>query len=210
MDPEYRSIVVIDMAGSGWWDDLAQLRARAALDEMVRAAFRAADIAWHTLVVEDRGDGMIMLVPPTVSKVDVLDRVVPSLTTALYEHNSMTAQTLRIRLRVAVHAGEVLRGRAGWVGNDLNLAFRLVNSGPLYRELARRRDADMAVIVSDVIHQAVVRHGHRGINPAEYFPVHVAVKEVEGRAWVHTPCLTGRVVRRRRTGSSAARPGRLA
>lgn len=186
-DPEYWSIVVIDMAGSSRWDDRAQLRARAALDNMVRAAFRAADIAWHTLVVEDRGDGMIILVPASVSKVDVFDPVIPSLITALREHNSMAAQAPRIRLRVAVHAGEVLRGRFGWVGTDLNLTCRLVNGQPLYRELIRCPHADLVLVVSDVIHQAVVRHGHRGIDPSEYTPVRVAVKEVKARAWMHTP-----------------------
>ncbi|ALG12124.1 hypothetical protein [Kibdelosporangium phytohabitans] len=88
-DPEYWSIVVIDMAGSSRWDGLAQLRARTALDEMVRAAFGAADIAWHALVVQDRGDGMILLIPAVVSKVDVLDLVIPALMAALREHKSV-------------------------------------------------------------------------------------------------------------------------
>ena len=184
-DPEYWSIVVIDMAGSGRWDDPAQLRARAALDEMVQAAFRAANIAWHTLLVEDRGDGMIMLIPATVSKVNIFDPVVPSLSAAVREHNLTNAP--QIRLRVAVHAGEVLRGHFGWVGTDLNLTCRLVDSQPLHRELARRPHAAVVVVVSDVIHQAVVRHGHRGIDPTGYTPVHVAAKEVNTRAWVHTP-----------------------
>lgn len=189
-NPQYWSIVVIDMAGSGLWDDRAQLRARAALDDMVRTAFRAADIAWHTLVVEDRGDGMIMLVPAAVSKVDIFDPVVPSLTAALREHNSTTARAARIRLRVAVHAGEVLRGRFGWIGTDLNLTCRLVSSQPLYRELMRRPHADLVLAVSDVIHQTVVRHGHRGIDPSGYTPVQVVAKEVKARAWIHTPDTT--------------------
>ncbi|TWP46167.1 hypothetical protein FKR81_36890 [Lentzea tibetensis] len=171
------------MAGSGRWNDRVQLRARAALDSMVRTAFRG--ISRHRLVIEDRGDGMIVLIPPTVSKVDLFDPLIPRLAAALRDHNSTVEP--RIRLRVAVHAGEVLHGRAGWVGTDLNLACRLVNSPPLYRELTCRPHADLALIVSDTIHQAVVRHGHRGIDPADYRPVHVAVKEVETRAWLFTP-----------------------
>lgn len=195
-DPEYWSIVVIDMAGSGRWDDRAQLRARAALDEMVRAAFRTADIDWHALVVEYRGDGMIILIPAMVSKVDIFDPLVPSLSAALRDHNSIAAP--RIRLRVAVHAGEVLRGRFGWVGVDLNLTCRLVDSQPLYRELTRYPHAPMVLVVSDMLHQTVVRHGHRSIDPSEYTPVHVAVKEVKTRAWVHTPGTTTTNRRRRR------------
>lgn len=183
--PEYRSIVVIDMTGSGRWNDLTQLRARAALDHMVRAAFRAAGIAWHRLVVEDRGDGMIVLVPPTVSKADLFDPVLTRLCDLLRKHNNAAGP--RIRLRVALHAGEVLRGPYGWVSTDLNTACRLVNGAPLYRELLRRPQTDLILVVSDTVHQAVVRHGYRGVDPSEYAPVHVRVKEVDTRAWVERP-----------------------
>ena len=126
---------------------------------------------------------MIILVPAAVSKADVIDLALPSLTAALHKHNSAATQAPRIRLRVAVHAGEVLRSRVGGVGTDLNLACRLVNSQPLYHELTRQPQADMVLAISDVIHQAVVRHGHRGTNPTEYSPVHVVAKEVQTHAW---------------------------
>jgi hypothetical protein len=181
--PEHRSIVVFDIAGSGRWDNLAQLRARAALDRMVRSAFRAAGVAWWRLVVEDRGDGMIVLVPATVSKVDVLDPMVPCLAAALHDYNSVVDPRLRIRLRVAVHAGEVLHAPSGWVGVDLNLACRLVSGEPLHQELSRSPRADLVLVVSDVIYQGVVRHSYRALDPARYTPVQVVLKEVDTRAW---------------------------
>src|SRR5438093_12175290 len=70
--PEYRSIMVVDMAGSARWHNLQQLRARRVLREAIREAIRQAGIAWTDLAVEDRGDGMILLIPPKVSKVDLL------------------------------------------------------------------------------------------------------------------------------------------
>lgn len=188
IQPEYRSIVVIDMTGSGRWNDLTQLRTRAALDRLVRAAFRAAGIAWHRLIVEDRGDGMIVLVPPTVSKVDLFDPVLARLCDLLRKYNNATKP--RIRLRVALHAGEVLRGPCGWVGTDLNTACRMVNGAPLYRELLRCPQSDLVLVISDTVHQAVVRHGHRGIDPAGYAPVHVQVKELDTTAWIERPYQT--------------------
>jgi class 3 adenylate cyclase len=185
VQPEYWSILVIDMTGSGRWNDLTQLRTRAALDRLVHAAFRSAGIARHRLVMEDRGDGMIVLVPPTVSKVDLFCPVLARLCDLLRKHNNATEP--RIRLRVALHAGEVLRGPCGWVGTDLNTACRMVNGAPLYRELLRNPRSDLVLIVSDTVHQAVVRHGHRGIDPAEYTPVHVQVKELDTRAWIERP-----------------------
>jgi class 3 adenylate cyclase len=183
--PEYRSIVVIDMADSGRWNDISQLRARSALEHLARTAFRGAGIAWHRLVVADRGDGMIILVPPRVSKVDLFDAVLSRLRPLLRRHNTTSSPC--IRLRVALHAGEVLRSPVGWVGTDLNTACRLVNGDPLYRELSDRPGAELVLVVSDAMHQAVVRHGHGGIDPAGYTPVRVRVKEVDTTAWIERP-----------------------
>ncbi|GAA2977683.1 hypothetical protein [Actinokineospora diospyrosa] len=177
--PRHRSIVVLDMVGSSRWDDPGQLRARAALQSVVRGAFRRAGIPWWRLVVADRGDGMLILVPPSVSKVDLLDPLVPALSSRLGEYNA-GART-RIRLRVAIHAGEVLRADTGWIGTDVNLACRLVDGEPLYAELARS-SSDLVLVVSERIHDAVVRHGYRGIDPSAYVPVRIVVKESDVRA----------------------------
>lgn len=187
VDPQYQLIVVIDTFGSSRWDDRTQLRARTLLDEIVQAAFRAGGIAWHKIVTEDRGDGMILLIPATVPKTHLLDSVVPHLSAVLRKCNQLNRQAPRIRLRVAVHAGEVLRGSFGWVGTDLNLTFRLVNSRPVNRVFAQRPDTDLVLIASEPIYRAVVRQGYRSIDPSHYTPVHVSVKEVRARAWVHIP-----------------------
>src|SRR5690349_1750776 len=133
--PEHRSIVVIDMAGSSRWDNLAALRARFTLRRLVRDAFRSTGIAWRRLAVEDRGDGMILLVPASVSKVDLLDPFIPALVAGLRSYNAAADPGLRIRVRVSVHAGEVIPATPGWVGTDVNLACRLVDGEPLYLEL---------------------------------------------------------------------------
>lgn len=175
-------MVVIDITGSGRLDNSAQVRARTALENLARTAFRAAGIPWRRLVVEDRGDGMIVLVPAFVSKVDLLDPLIPALVAGLRSYDGP-----RIRLRMAVHAGEVHRHPWGWTGADLNLACRLAVAAPLYRQLERSPDADLVVIVSDAIHRAVVRHGYRGVRPADYVPVRAVVKEIDEQAWLHVP-----------------------
>ncbi|PPK68564.1 hypothetical protein V5P93_004328 [Actinokineospora auranticolor] len=177
--PKHRSIVVVDMVGSSRWDNLGQVRARRALDLLVRAAFRDAGIPWWRLRVEGTGDGMIILVPPGISKVDLLDPVVPRLAAGLREYNSVVAARLRIRVRMAVHAGEVLRSEVGWVSTEVVKACRLVNGEPLYVELDRSPEADLVVVVSEEIHESVVRHGYRGIDPGAYVPVRIVVKEAD-------------------------------
>lgn len=184
--PHHRSILVIDVSGFGRLGNRAQLDLRAALGAAVRAAFKAAGVAWFRLSVEDRGDGMIVLVPARVSKLDLLDPVLPSLAAAIRAHNASTGTAARIRLRVSLHAGEVLRDASGWVGTDVNFACRLVNGEPVYQLLRADADADVALIVSDLIYQGVVRHGYREVDPAGFTAVRVLAKEVDVTAWLRT------------------------
>jgi hypothetical protein len=184
--PEHRSIMVIDTAGSAKWHNQAQLQAREVLSAAVRAAFRHAGIEWANLAAEDRGDGMILLVPASVSKLDLLDPVVPRLAQAIGEHNAAVDPAFRIRLRIAVHAGELHHDQTGWVGSDLNTACRLVNGEAAYEQLNRRPEADLVLVVSELIYHGVVRHRYRDIDPSSYRPVVVRYKEVDTRAWIRS------------------------
>jgi len=184
--PLYRSIMVLDVAGFGRLPNLAQLRVRTALNTALRGAFRGTGVRWSALAVEDRGDGAIVLAPPTMSKVELLDPVIPELGARIRAHNE-AADGPRIRVRVSVHAGEVHRDATGWAGTDLNVACRLVGNAAVSRYLLQRPAADVLVVVSEAVYQGVVRHAYRRIDPAAYEPVHIAVKELNVRAWVHTP-----------------------
>jgi class 3 adenylate cyclase len=210
-DPQHRSIIVIDVAGFGRRTDPAQVHIRTSLDGVVRAACRRSGLPLSRLVFEDRGDGVIVFVPATVSKAVLVQPFIPRLTTCLRDHNSKADTAHRIRVRLAVHAGEVVRGPHGWIGTDLNLTCRLVDSAPLREELARRPHADLVIALSDVVHQAVVRHGHRGIEANAYTEVPLKVKEVATRAWIHTSVREDRHVidlrapdRQSRSGTAAA------
>jgi hypothetical protein len=180
---EHRSIIVVDIAGSGRWHNQTLLHARDVLTTAVYAGLAAAGVT--RAFVEHCGDGMILLIPARVSKIDLLDPVIPTIADHIHAHNTTASQ--RIRLRVAVHAGEVHRDPHGWVGTDLITACRLVNGEPLYQELRHPTQPDVVVVVSDLIYQAVVRHHYRSIDPAEYTPTHIQVKETNTVAWLHTP-----------------------
>jgi class 3 adenylate cyclase len=183
--PEHRSIMVVDIVGSSRWNNRMQLRAREVLRRVMRAAFGSAGIEWHQLDVEDRGDGMIIFVPPSVSKVDLLVPLIPRLATLVHEHNASVGDVLRMRLRVSVHAGEVHRDVDGWVGSDLILACRLIDGEPVRETFRTLPNAFLVLVVSDHIYQGIVRHGYRDIDPATYAEVDVAVKEINTRAWLH-------------------------
>jgi class 3 adenylate cyclase len=191
--PQHWSIVVIDIAGFGRWPNGGQLLARTVLRTAVRTALHAARVPRAKLAIEDRGDGMIVLVPASVSKADLLDPMIPRLATVLGRHNELADPGDRIRVRVAVHAGEVHRDTVGWVGTDLNTACRLVNGDAVYARLRRFPAADLVLVVSEAIHQGVVRHGYRRIDPETYSPVRITHKETNVPAWIHIPATIGRI-----------------
>lgn len=183
--PRHMSVMVVDVSGFGRLDNRAQSAVRAALHAMVRDALRRAGLRRWNLSVEDRGDGMILLVPATKSTVSLLDPVVPALASLVRRHNASGAP--RIRLRVSLHVGVVDRDPTGWVGYDLITACRLVDSPAVRRYLRQRPQADVVVAVSDVVYTGIVAHRYRRLDPATYEPLHVSVKELSTRAWVHVP-----------------------
>ncbi|MFI9009211.1 hypothetical protein ACIGNX_18485 [Actinosynnema sp. NPDC053489] len=180
--PEHRSILVVDIAGFGRWSDPDQMTARHVLWHAMRTGLRAAGVRWSDLAVQNRGDGMMVLVPATVSKLDLLDPAIPRLVAVLREHNDSVPPDRRVRVRLGLHAGEVHRDPHGWVGSDLNTACRLTDSAPVREHLV----GNAVLVVSEVIHQGVVRHGYRRVDPTAYTSVDVALKELRTRAWVTT------------------------
>jgi class 3 adenylate cyclase len=182
--PRHMSVMVIDVSGFGRLDNRAQSVVRVALNAMVRRTFRRAGLRW-SLSVEDRGDGMILLVPATKSTVSLLDPVIPLLAAQVRRHNETASP--RIRLRVSLHVGVVDRVSIGWVGSDLITACRLVDSPAVRRYLRQRPDADVVVAVSDVVYTGIVAQRYRRLDPTTYEPLHVSMKELNTRAWVHVP-----------------------
>ncbi len=61
---------------------------------------------WADCYREDRGDGVLVLVPPQVPKAVLVTRVPLELAAALTRHNRACGHAARIRLRMAVHDGE--------------------------------------------------------------------------------------------------------
>jgi hypothetical protein len=91
----------------------------------------------------------------------------------------------QIRLRMAIHAGEIMRDEHGVAGKDLNLAFRLLEAGGL-RAALRSSAGVLAVIASHRFFEEVIRNEPASA-PASYRPVQVSVKETLASAWICRP-----------------------
>jgi hypothetical protein len=102
----HRTIVVVDVEGFGGRTNPDQVAVRDGLYRAMQDAFGRAGIPWDTCGHEDRGDGVFVLVPAEVPKALLAESLPPALVTALRTHNGEHPRAERIRLRMALHAGE--------------------------------------------------------------------------------------------------------
>jgi tetratricopeptide (TPR) repeat protein len=193
-------IVDVERFGDPARTNAHQLAVRDALYQALRQSFSSAGIGWADCVAEDRGDGVLVLVPPVVPKSWLVTRVPAYLVEALVRHNAAHPEQERIRLRIALHAGEVHQDPHGFAGVSINRAFRLVEA-PASRTALRDSPGVAALIVSDWFYDEVVRH-HPAAWPSCFRQVHVVVKETEMAAWGRV-LESGEVPARRDTGHAA-------
>jgi tetratricopeptide (TPR) repeat protein len=181
----HRTIVIVDVEGFGdhHRTDVDQVAVRAVLYCALREAFGRAGISWEDCRHEDRGDGLFVLVPAEVPKGLLVEKVPLALAADLRAHNDTHPGQQRIRLRMALHAGEVRYDEHGVTGASVNLAFRLLDAGPLKAALAGSPGV-LAVIASSWFFDEVVRHYPVA---TAYCQVEVSVKETTTAAWICLP-----------------------
>ena len=188
--PVYRLILAVDLEGSTKRTNPAKGVLRRALYQLMDRALAAAEIAGqHLEQPADRGDGVLILIRPhdDVPKTALLGRLIPALAALLAEHNATVPDpSLRMRLRTVVHAGEVHLDDWGFYGEELDVAFRLLDSPTVKRALGAARMSPLVLVISDEIFRTIVRHGY--LDEGQYQPlVRVRVADQQRRGWVHTP-----------------------
>ena len=182
----HRTILAVDVEGFGHQQrtNRDQVAIRDGLYGALRDAFRQAGIPWRDRDHEDRGDGMFSLIGPEVPKSLFAESFPAALVAALQRHNSTHSGLEQIRLRMALHAGEVTYDQHGATAASINLAFRLLESGPVKQALARSPGV-LAIIASSWFFEEVIRHCPD--HAAGYAPVPVEVKETATTGWICLP-----------------------
>lgn len=181
----HRTIMLVDVEcfGAAGRSDRHQLAVRAGTYAALRRAFEQTGIPWQRCDREDRGDGVFLLVPPDIAKAPFVDELPARLSSALWAHNRDHPPEEQIRLRMALHAGEVRYDEHGATATAINLAFRLLDSAGLKTAL-RRSSGTLAVIVSPWFFDEVVRHSTVGTS---FRSVRVAQKETITTGWISLP-----------------------
>ena len=150
--------------------------------QALEGALENAGISPPGCDIEDRGDGAFVLVSPEVPKSWLVTRLPIHMAAALGRHNATCPANARIRLRMAVHAGEVHFDAHGVTGSAVNKTFRLVEA-PALKSALDGSAGVLALIVSDWFYDEVVRH-EPAAGPAYYRRVRAVVKETRAAAWV--------------------------
>jgi tetratricopeptide (TPR) repeat protein len=181
----HRAILAIDIATfTSARADSDRLAMRDVLYDALKRSMANADVPWGACAFEDRGDGVLVLISPEVPKIRLV-AVADELEAALRTHNAASSTEQRMRLRLAIHAGEVRIDANGVVGTAIIHAFRLLDAPPVRAALSASEN-DVASVVSDWFYQEVVRHDTTEDSTA-YQPVEVRVKETVATAWVRMP-----------------------
>ncbi|HEY6278830.1 MAG TPA: tetratricopeptide repeat protein [Streptosporangiaceae bacterium] len=162
-----------------------RLAVRDGMYRAVQQAFAQADVNWADCYHESCGDGVFVLIPADVPKGLFVESIPRELAGALSEHNAAHRPPEQIRLRMALHAGEVYYDEHGVTAESINLAFRMLDARPLKAALADS-PGSLAMIVSPWFFDEVVRHSP-GSDAATYRPVQVAVKETSSIGWIARP-----------------------
>ncbi|MDQ3151784.1 MAG: tetratricopeptide repeat protein, partial [Actinomycetota bacterium] len=183
----HRTIIAVDVEGFGNQHRInpQQVAVREGLYRVLRQAFRAAAIPWADCHHEDRGDGILILARPEVAKSVFVESLPGRLVEGLREHNGSRSVPEQIRLRMALHAGELHYDEHGVTGASINLTFRLLDAAPLKSALAGSPGV-LGVVTSSWFFDEVVRHSPAA-DPDAYRRVRVTVKETNVVGWVHLP-----------------------
>ena len=180
----HRTIVAVDMADftNPVRTDQHQLAMRRGLSEALETAFDKIGVRWNSCHHEDRGDGVLIMLPTTFPKVKIFELLPNLLLAALIRHNALHVEAAHIRLRMAVHCGEVSTDDNGLVGVAVNDTFRILESDQAKTDL-RRLAGVLGIIVSETIfHEVIV--GDPAVEPTTFRQISVAVKRTRTTAWM--------------------------
>lgn len=166
--------------------DPVRVRVRKAMYDGLERSLADAGVRLEACHHEDRGDGVMVVLPPEVRTELLLTAVIDRLRADVRHHNEAASESAQMRLRVALNVGEAESDGRGIVSTALTHAFRLLDAAPL-KEAVAGAETGIAVIVSRRVYDDVVSHGRGLVDPGDYYRVEVQVKETSDQAWIMVP-----------------------
>jgi CRP-like cAMP-binding protein len=181
LNGENCTILYSDVVGfsSGERNDADRLVIRQALYGITRMILRGIPGAWS----QDRGDGLLTVIPPNVPTADVIALLHRDLPAALDRHNHTDRGATRFQLRIAIDVGPVTSDMMGVSGQAIIIAARLLEA-PAFKSAFAAGTANLGVISSRFVFDAVIRHSLDPLDLVGYVEVPVKVKGFTALAWM--------------------------
>jgi hypothetical protein len=167
-------------------DSEIRLYLRRSLYQILEDAFEGSGLPWASCHREDRGDGVLVIVPPRVAGYAIIDPLPERLRGLIRRHNRVTREPAQMQLRAAANIGPVHHDAHGLVGDEINLLFRMLDARPLQRALADS-GAELALAVSRYVHDNLVVQHPSLVDPALFRPLRARVKRTRVNAWMYVP-----------------------
>lgn len=168
--------------GSSYRDAGSQLLIRHMHYELLINAFESTGLPWWDCHREDRGDGALIVAPPSIDPDRFLDPFIRHLDAMLRQCAGTADELSQLRLRLAVHHGYVYYDAHGVAGHALIHLFRLLEAPAFKKALASSR-ARLGAIVSDQLYTEAAQRRDL-TDPAAYRPLRLTHKETRTRAWL--------------------------
>jgi hypothetical protein len=184
---QHRTLAVFDMEGFSARNSADQRWLRDQMYELVASAAERAAVPSRECDMVDRGDGVALLVRASVSKEIIADAFIREVVVGLRAHNRRCHGPAAMRMRLSLHAGEVVPDGNGWVGTELNMACRLVDAEELRDVLRATPEAQLAICVSNEWFRAVIQQNPDLFDPQAYTHIAVTIREIDTTAWVRVP-----------------------
>jgi len=181
LNGEICTILYSDVVGfsSSNRNDADRLVIRRALFGITRRILQGIPGAWS----QDRGDGLLTVMPPGVPTADVVALLHRKLPSALDRHNRTDRRATRFQLRIAVDVGPVTSDTMGVSGETIIIAARLLEAAA-FKSAFAASTANLGLIASRFVFEAVIRHSPNPLDLAGYSQVPVEVKGLTGLAWM--------------------------
>jgi CRP-like cAMP-binding protein len=187
------TIVLIDIAnfGASTRRDSDRRKIRAVLYQLTQSLFDNPD-RQHDYHCEDRGDGILLIVPPRVPSNSIINRILDSLVTLLCRHNSTSEAATRIQMRVALDVGPVVSDAHGVDGLAIIHAARLLDAPALKRHLAET-GADLGFITSPFVYYTIIQPNPGHVDATAYQQLKCRVKRQALNAWMYISQTSGEI-----------------
>jgi hypothetical protein len=180
-----RLVVAVDAEGYGRGDDLRHESIQSGLSQAMDRGARKAGLHRETWARQQAGDGEVSVIPEGEPELRVVDDLVRCLRKELYDYNRERRDEARLRVRISIGHGVVMRGALGFVGQVVVTTCRLLDAEAARGALKANPRADLVLILSDRLYEDVVRQLHTSsYRPESFTRLEVPTKEGAEVAWM--------------------------